>query len=250
MYLILFILIITTISLQARPIALKTAAQKSYPKYYFNDSSSKNMEGLCIEIMQAIHKIDPDIRFTTSNELEPLARIISHLKRSRIDAFVGLSRSEERKKFLNFSIPIYELHRVVAARQNDDVQIGSYADIRALKTDNGIMSLFGSNNLAVLKQHQLNITGTPSSVAQGLLMLIKYRGRFFSYHDLGIINTIKKNNMGDKVKILPTYLETFEQHIAYPKTVPQNTIRRIDSAIRTLQQNGNMQIILDRYFQL
>lgn len=248
MRLILLTFIIFSITtLQAAPITLQSAAQKSYPKYFLNET---NIEGLCIEIIEAIQKADPDIHFINLGKPKPLARIVNGLKENRIDAFVGLSRSKKRDQSMNFSLPAYELHRVVAVRQNDNIQVNSYADIKALKDDNSIMSLHGSNNLAVLKQHGLNITGNPSSVGQGLLMLIKHRGRFFSYHDLGIIGTIKKNKLENKVRILPAYLETFEQHIAYSKKVPKKVIDRVDTAIKTIQKNGEIQKILDRYFRL
>lgn len=243
---LVWLVLITQI--HASEITLKTAAQQSFPKFISQTQDGHTeISGFCMEIMTAIQQADPEITFTGIEILEPLARIINRLKLHKIDAFVGLSQSPERDLIYHFSIPLYELHNVMAVRKNDPVQINSFEDILTQKPDNGIITLHGSNSMQTLKKLQLPISGRASSVSQGLLMLTKKRGRFFYYHDLGIINTIKEDDLNTQLKILPVHLQTFQQHIAYSKKVPKEVIEKVDTAIREIRANGVMQEILNRY---
>ena len=54
---------------------LRTVAQDSAPKFFMVEENGKPiMKGLCIEIMQAIENLDPDINFTGKQHFLPTGR--------------------------------------------------------------------------------------------------------------------------------------------------------------------------------
>jgi hypothetical protein len=62
-------------------ILLKTAAQESFPKYY--KTADKGMAGVGVEIMKAVERVDPAIRFSGYQQFLPFKRLQHYLEQGK-----------------------------------------------------------------------------------------------------------------------------------------------------------------------
>jgi hypothetical protein len=89
-----FAITVSGIPIDISAIELHTAAQDSAPKYFLN----KNMDGLCVEIINAIEKVNSSIKFKGYETFLPFKRIQNNLEDGKIDVFFGFTKSKEREE--------------------------------------------------------------------------------------------------------------------------------------------------------
>jgi polar amino acid transport system substrate-binding protein len=228
-------------------VVLKTNLQDSTPKYIQNAGV---FSGLGIDIMKAIEKIDSGIKFTYPESFIPFARISSSLETGAIDVFFGMVKSEEREKqFVFVNPPLYATHNKMVVRKDDPIaNIKSYNDIRALGADGIILVDFGTAHQKLLENEKdLRIDASGKNRKENLLKLMNKRGRFYYSTDMGLIGTIKEENLENKVRFLPhVFLEDF-QYAAFSKSVPAATVLRVQKAIEMLSKNGELTKIRAKY---
>lgn len=250
MALFCFFSVFALISPSANAAELKTAAQESSPRYMTSEvNGKKEIHGLCIDIMRAIERVDPDIKFVGDQQYAPFARIKSELEKGELDVFVGFVKTPEREKSYVFIDPsLYAINHVVAVRADDPVDVKSFDDIRKLGVDGRILTVFGIWTTDFLKaQKDLVIDESGKTVDMNLDKLLANRGRFFYYHDLGIYGTIKQPQYSGKVKVLPTSFATDYQYIAFSKKTPRETIEKVKAALKKLNDSGDLKKLYEKY---
>ncbi len=231
----------------AEEIILKTAAQESFPKYYkINDRA---MGGICVEIMQAIERIDPAIKFSGYQAFLPFKRLQRYLQDGDLDVFVGLKKTAKREKILTFlKTPLYKVNYVAAVRSGNREQIRSFDDIRSLGEKGRILTVFGTAASRFLKQQGgLIIDDTARTPLIAVKKLMAGRGDILFYHDLGLKNIIKKDNLGQEIKVLPTSFLDYRHYAAFSKKTPQAIVVRVEDALEELIESGQIDGIYKKY---
>ncbi len=234
-------------------IDLKTSAQDLYPKFFIN--SSGEMSGLLIDIMKAIENEIPNLKFigkkTNAIEFAPWKRMQSWLEEGEIDVIFGIGKTEKRIKngFLFIDIPLYTVNNILAVRGDDDIQVNSFEDIGRLGPKGGILAIPGTATFRFLEKQKYNLKVDDGGqiAGQNFEKLLKRRGRFFFFHDLGILSTIKKEKYKGKIKALPTVFRTYTHHIAFSDKVPQDAIEKVSQVLKKLEQNGELMVIYKKY---
>lgn len=231
-------------------IELRTAAQDSAPKYYKTETN--HMAGLCVDIIHAIERVDPGIRFNGYQEFVPFKRLQRQLEYGELDIFLGLKQTEKRKgKYIFLDVPLYQLNYVMAARSDDTVQIQTFDDVRSLHENGKILSVFGSAASRFLKKQGGLIINDGAESPFILLKMLKYeRGRFAFYHDLGLQSTINKDGFVDDFKLFPVSFLTYYHYGAFSKNVPVEIITRVNNALETLKASGTLSEIHRKYTAL
>ena len=91
---------------------------------------------------------------------------------------------------------LYKVNHIVAVLKEDMVEVNSFDDIRRLGKDGKVMTTFGTSTKRYLdKQGGLIIYDHGKTITANLKMLLRNRGRFVYYHNLGLITSIKKNDV-------------------------------------------------------
>jgi len=242
----ILIILLCNISLHAFTIELNTAAQDSAPKYFLENN---NMKGLCVDIMEAIEKMDPTIKFKGQNRFIPFKRIKKMLKIGELDLFFGFVKNVSREKEYIFIEPaLYKVNHVVAVRFDDEVDVKSFDDIRKLGTNGMILTTFGTSTRRYLEnQGDLIIDDGSKTVISNLKKLLRKRGRFLYYHNLGLVTSIKSISLENEIKILPTSFRGYSQYVAFSKKVPSSTITKVKVALEKLALNGKLELIFKKY---
>lgn len=246
-FLRIVILILIWLPSSSFAVELKTSAQNSSPKFY--KISNNTMGGICVDIMHAIERINPEIQFNGYHTFLPFKRLQVYLERGELDVFFGLKKTEKRKQKYNFlDIPLYQINYVVAARIDDKASITTFDDIRSLSAEGKILTIFGSAASNFLHQQGgLLIDDSAASPTILLKKLMVNRGRLAFYHDLGLQKEIENENLGKEIKILPISFQKYSHYAAFSKKVPPDTILLIETALEKLRSTGELTSIHRKY---
>lgn len=225
-------------------IILRTAAGPHAPPRYniVEQGGKKVITGLCIDIMRAIEKVDPEIRFVGDQNSIPAARVLAMLEGDELDVSFCLSKTAERE--MNFRIinpPLYEINQKLAVRANDQIDIRSFDDIRKLGGEGIILVNFGTATVQYLEGvGGLRIDSAGKTQNDNLRKLIAGAGRFYYRHDLGLEGEIKAGGFSKEVRILPVVLNKDAQYAIFSKSANPMAIERVRKALEKLKASGKL----------
>ena len=247
---ILILLLVTGLpfsSSAGKPILLKTAAQESFPKYF--RTGDRVMAGVCVDIIQAIEKVDPTIRFSGYQQFLPFKRLQRYLEQGKLAVFFGMKKTDKREKSLIFlDIPLYKVNYVAAVRTHSGPVISSFDDIRALADKGKILTVFGTAASRFLQQQGgLLVDDTARTPMIAVKKLLAGRGTIVFYHDLGLKNIIENENLSNEITILPTSFLSYWHYVAFSRKTPAAQIKRVRDALEKLEESGQAERIYSKY---
>ncbi len=228
-----------------RAIDIRTVAQEgAFPKFVALDVHGKpQIGGLCIDIMRAIERLDPELHFVGDQHWIPLIRIEVGMTAGKLDAACGLIRTSARKEKFDFiDTPLFPVNYLLVVRANDDVQVKDWTDVRKLGEHGVILTIHGFvgilSHLRDVGGLRIDMGGRDTKV--NLEKLLAGRGRFFVHRSPGVVAEIANSGLRDKVKILPTvmYSETFYMMVA--RSMAPTVKDKINKALVQLAANGEL----------
>jgi polar amino acid transport system substrate-binding protein len=227
--------------------AFQTASQAGIP-FKFN-AKSPDKPGICIEIVQALVRVDPELSFLGLERELPLRRIEADLLSGQLDVFFALIRTPEREALRFLSSPVlYAVNHQVAVRADDTVSVSSLDDIRSLGRDGVILTTQGTAYPQYLDDFKgLLVDASTTHNGQLLKMLLAGRGRFFYQGDSTLRHQIKADGLEGKVRILPAVFKVDEQLVAYSPQLPVQRLGGLRKALELLNKNGELQRLRSRY---
>jgi len=245
--LLIIILISAWIPFNSFAVELKTAAQKSAPKYYKSDTNQ--IVGLCVDIIHAIESVDQNIKFTGYQEFTSFKRLQHQLESGQLDIFLGMKQTAKRKDQYNFlNIPLYQLNYVIAVRKDDNIHIQNFDDIRAFNENGEILTVRGSAASTFLQKQGGLLVYDGANSPSTLLKMLKYkRARFAFYHDLGLHYINNKEGFANEIKIFPVSFLTYSHYVAFSRNVSDETIDKIKIALEKLKSSGELKKIYRKY---
>ncbi|MDN3575872.1 transporter substrate-binding domain-containing protein [Chitinimonas viridis] len=227
---------------------LKVPSQSgTEPKYLTLPDGS--IGGICIDVLRAIERLEPTIRFSGDQELQPAARIEASMAAGSIDAECGLSKTPEREaRFIYAEPALFQVRYHLVARADDATSIQHWDDVRKLGDSGIILTIHGFGPVSRLRAlGGLQIDSNAKDTPTNLQKLLAGRGRFF-YHRLpGIKGDIRKLGLEGKVRILPTVMDRQAFYLTFARHVPPAVIDRIKAALRQLEQTGDLKRLADKW---
>ncbi len=237
--------------LAAPPIELRTAAQDSSPKYMAlaSPEGKQKIGGLCTDILRALEKVDPELKFTGDQKFVPLPRIEMMLEKGEIDVFAGYTKNPEREsKVVFLEPPLYNTRHVMLVRADDPIQLNSFADLSKLGKAEPIMILHGSAGHDILKGIPgVTIDAESSNLDEMLRRLLSKRRRFIFYTELSLIDAIRRRGLADQVRILPQPFRVTHQHLALSRSLPAEKVERVQKALKKLTDSGELARIWEKH---
>lgn len=230
---------------------IRTVAQyASEPKFVAVDTNGGNaIGGLCIDILRAIERVDPTLKFVGDQTWQPLPRIEAGLANGRLDAFCALLPEDSAEaKYTFIEPPVMTVNFYLVARADDDVQIANWDDVRKLGKQGVILAINGIGILRKLREEGgLQIDAGTYTAKGNLEKLLAGRGRFYYRRSPGLETEIRTAGMTGKVKILPAIMQSEQWYMALSKTIPADTADRIRKAIGTLKTRGELEKIQNKW---
>lgn len=223
---------------------VRTAAQDSQPKYIREDGG---FSGMCPDLWHAIERVDPQLRFIPPEGFTPLARIELQLEHGEIDAFCSLAKTPQRLDKLDFvHPPVYVTNSILAARMDETATPQNFQDLRKLGAT--VLVVAGTIHAQVLADWQdIPMDAGARDTSQNLQKLLAGRGRFVLHNDFALADEIQRDQLGDKIKLLPTPMFTDGRYFVVSRKAAPALKVRLATALLTLQRNGELARIFALY---
>ena len=207
------------------------------------------MSGLCIDIFKALERTDPELKFPPLAGFTPLPRTEAQLLDGTLDVICGLAGTKDRKeKFDVIEIPIYTTHLTLAARKDDTADVKGFDDIRKLGADAIVLTVTQTVQAELAAaQTGLKVDSAAKDTSQNLQKLVAGRGRFILHNDFALVDEIKRDNLGDKVKLLPVQLTTEGRFFIVSKKAQPGLKDKLTAALDKLSKSGELTKIFQPY---
>lgn len=232
----------------AESVQIKTMSQRAYPAKY--DPSTPAKPGICLEIIRAVEKTDPGIKFAGLETMASTSRVIDHLAYGDIEVFFGLLKTSQRLVAANYiDPPLFSVSQVLLVRRDDPVQVNSWDEVRNMGRAGSVLAVANSGQAVFLrKQGGLVVDDQAFTVEANLNKLLAGRGRFIYVSENNVRAGIESLGIAEQVKILrPPFLSKDSLHVAFSKRASPDIVKRIVVAIRKLERTGEMKKIRERY---
>ncbi|MEO6279322.1 MAG: transporter substrate-binding domain-containing protein [Roseateles sp.] len=230
----------------AQEISLRTVQQASSAVKY-DPTGSPLKPGLCIEVLRAVEKLEPGLRFTGLETQVPLKRVERLLAEGQVDAFFCLLKSPEREKQWRYSpVPLYVIRHVVVQRADDERPFDTMAELAAASRGKRVLVMRGTAIARHLLQADVTITEVASE-REALQMLAMRRADLIYGQDINLRHHIAENRLGDTMKIGHTVFHEEPQYLALRADLPAAVEERLTQALRKLERDGTLRQIADKY---
>ena len=227
-------------------IELRTAAQLSPPKYYTLPNGL--IGGIGIDVLRAIEKTDPTLRFTGDQTYVPFARIQALVASGELDFFVGIGLDEERQdKYTYLPQAVYHTRDGIFVLADDPIKLNSLADIKAIP-EHRVITSQASAQLKEIASFGLNIDKSAQTAEASLRMLLGGRGRFLYSNEVAIVPIARSLGVLDKIRMV--YVHASEaRYIIMSKHLPPAVQQRLRLAVDQLERSGELRRIADRHLK-
>lgn len=243
---LLLLTALPALAAQAQELKLRTVQQSGSVVKYDADGAPAR-PGLCMEILRAVEKQDPGLRFSGLDRQVPLRRVERLLADGAIDAFFCLLRSPERDKQWRYvPVPLYGIRHVVVQRSDDPRNLDSLADLAALSQRKPVLVARGTVLARRLQAADVAVAEAGSE-REALQMLALGRADAVYGQDINLQRHLADSKLGDKLKFGRAVFLEEQQYLAIRGDLPAAQEERLTQALRRLERDGTLRQLADKY---
>ncbi len=228
----------------AAPITVRVMAQESIPPKWIVEDGA--VQGLCPDLMAAIERVEPRVRFSGFDRGRSLLVIENALETGAVTAACGLLDSPRRRSVaIRSQLPLYQVRHRLAAAIGDSQVVNNFDDLVRLRPL--INTARGSAYILQLKARGIAVDDSTGDSIVNLRKILHGHGRYTYMNELSLLYFIDKGRLEDKVRMLPAVFNEepvyfWVSHKADPALAPQ-----IDVALARLKVSGELARIYDRW---
>lgn len=231
---------------QAQELTLRTVQQAS-SIYKYDPEGGPQRPGICMDVLHAVERVDPGLRFTGLEQVMPLRRVERMLGEGQVDAFFCLLRSPERERQWRYlPIPLYNVRHVIAQRLDDLRPVDSLADLATMSQIKPVLVTRGTVLARKLDIAGVNLSEV-SSEREALQMLTLGRTDAIYGQDVNLVRHIRDARLGDRVRIGRTVFQEEAQYLVVRSDLPQPIVDRLTEALRRLERDGVLRLLSEKY---
>ncbi|HEY8878403.1 MAG TPA: transporter substrate-binding domain-containing protein [Roseateles sp.] len=232
--------------LQAQELLLRTVQQSgSVVKY--NPGGDPARPGLCLEILRAVEKQDPSLRFTGLDQQVPLKRVERLLADGLVDAFFCLLKSPEREKQWRYvPVPLYTVRHILVQRADDPHSPETLAELAALSRRKPVLVMRGTALARRLLAANVAIAEVGSE-REALQMLALGRADAIYGQDINLLHHVAESRQADKFRVGRRAFVEQPQYLALRADLPAVHEERLTQALRQLEKDGTLRQLADKY---
>jgi len=232
----------------AAALEVRVASQEVLEPKWLHDG--ERIVGICPDIMAAIERIEPLLRFVGyQRNSRSLSGIEAGLDTGTLDAACGLVSSPRRLAIGQpVGKPIFFVRHYLAVRKDDPVAITSTADLARL--GDLVTTQRASVFTERLRDAGVRVDDATDDNGVNLRKVLAGHGRFAYVNDLTLRYLIRKERLEDRVRVLPVVLGDepmyfWVGHRADPALAPL-----LGAAIDRLKASGELDRIYARWAEL
>jgi polar amino acid transport system substrate-binding protein len=226
------------------PITVQIMAQESIPPKWIVEDGS--VQGLCPDMLAAIERVEPRIRFSGPDRGRSLPVIENALETGRVSAACGLLDSPRRRSVaIRSRVTLYDVRHRLAAAADDLQVVNDFDDLVRLKPL--INTARGSAYILQLKARGIPVDDSTGDSLVNLRKILHGHGRYTYMNELSLLYFIRTGRLEDKVRMLPAVFNEepvyfWVSHKADPALAPL-----IDQALAKLKASGELARIYERW---
>jgi ABC-type amino acid transport substrate-binding protein len=230
----------------AQQLTLRTVQQSGSLVKYDPDGGA-HRQGLCLEILRAVERVDPGLHFSGLDQQAPLKRIERLLTEGQIDAFFCLLKSPEREKLWRYAaVPLYSVRHVVVQRADDTRSLDTLAELAAASQHKPVLVIRGTALARRLVAADVAIAEVASE-REALQMLLLGRADAVYGQDINLQRHVGDARLGDKLRLGPTPFHQEPQFVALRADLPAAHEERLTQALRKLERDGTLRQLAEKY---
>ena len=228
---------------QAEQLVVRVMGQESLPPKWI--AREGRTEGLCPDILAAMEKAEPRLKFAGQDEFRSVPQIEKALESGAISAACALLDSERRRKVAYMSGKLYSVRHRLAAAASDPVSVDSIEDLVRLKPL--ITTSRGAAYSDQLRSQGLNVDDSTGDNLTNLKKILAGHGRFVYMNELTLAWLIRENKLGDKVRLLPAVLKEEAIFFWISRKADPDAMRLMTSALLKIKASGELGRIYERW---
>jgi ABC-type amino acid transport substrate-binding protein len=203
--------------------------------------------GLCLEVLRAVERLDPGLRFTGLEQEAPLRRVEKLLADGDVDAFFCLLKTPEREKRWRYvPVPLYTIRHVIVQRVDDERQFDTLEDLAEASRHKRVLVARGTALARHLVQADVDYAEAGSE-REALEMLKRGRADAIYGQDINLQRHINDAGLGDKLKLGRTVFREESQYLALRANLPTAIDERLTQALRRLEKDGLLRQLSAKY---
>lgn len=230
------------------PPPLRTFAQSgALLKYAPGDA---RRPGLCAEILRAVERLDAGLHFSGDERQAPLRRIERMLAGGEIDVFFCLLKSPERSQRWNYlPVPLYPVRHVAVQRRDDPTELKGLNELLAAGRRKPVLVAQGSLLAGVLARAQVPYSDVARSDLEALRMLALGRSDVVYGQDMTLTPLLRAPELAGRLRLAPAVFHEEAQYVAVARHLPERLVQRLTQALQTLERDGTLRALTDKYRQ-
>jgi glutamate/aspartate transport system substrate-binding protein len=229
----------------ARALEVRVALQEALEPKWLHDGG--RIVGICPDIMAAIERIEPRLRFTGyRRNSRSLSGIETGLETGTLDAACGLVSSAHRLGIgRRVGKPIFLVRHYLVVRRNDPVTVESEADLARL--GDLVTTQRASVFTERLRAAGVRVDDATDDNRVNLRKILAGHGRFAYINDLTLRYLIRKEGLEDRVRVLPVVLADEPTYFWVSRKADPSLAPLLGAALDRLKANGELDRIHTRW---
>lgn len=221
----------------AQPVEVRVAGQEALmPKWVHLRNRAA---GICPDILMAIERIEPRLRFSGYRQSRSLSGIEMGLENGSLDAACGLAPSPHRRAIGQPAGPaIYTVRHRLVARAGDDADIHSVQDLARL--DALVIAQRAAVFTDELRAAGIRIDDATDDNGVNLRKLLAGHGRFLDINELTLQHYLRSNELAQRVRILPAVLKEEPAYFWVSRKADPAVGRLLAAALEKLRASGEL----------
>lgn len=228
----------------ATTMALRVLAQESIPPKWI--VGSRKLTGLCPDILAALEKVEPRLRFSRDPETRSVPFLEEGLANGRIDAACALLDTERRRQVAVIAgPPLYSVRHRLAARSDDRMPVSSIAQLVRLRP-----LINTPRNAAYAEQLRalgLQVDDSTGDNVVNLKKVIAGHGRYFYMSELTLTWLMEKDQFKGKVRMLDWVVKEEPIYFHVSRKAAPGAAKLIGDALYALKESGELARIYARW---
>lgn len=227
----------------SQPVPVRTMGQESLPpKWMVRDG---RLEGLCPEILSAMEKAEPRLKFSGQDDFRSVPQIEQGLESGAVGASCALLDSERRRKIAHLSAKVYTVRHRLAAVVADKAMVDSMDDL--VRLNPLIATSRGAAYTEQLRALGLEVDDSTGDNLTNLRKILAGHGRFVYMNELTLAWLIRENKLQDKIRLLPVVLKEEPIFFWISKKADPLAVRLMNQALHKIKASGELARIYERW---
>ncbi len=233
------------IAAAATDLVLRVTGQESLPPKWIPQEGGPST-GVCPDILAAISRIEPRLRFTGLDDIRSVLVIEQNLRLGTADIACALVSTPLRRHIaIAIPQPLYVSRQRLAAAADDTAEINSLDDLSRLKPL--VTTSRGAAYIDQLRERGIPVDDSTGSNVTNLKKVVAGHVRYFYMNELTLHWLIRQLSLQDRVKLMPAVLKEDSMFLWVSKKAPPQAVPLLAAAVKKLNDSGELARIYARW---